>query len=149
VGRDGRIQGLLDTIGVPYTGSGVLASALAMDKEVAKLVLAAAGLDVPRGVVVRARARPISTPRDRRVAAFVKPVGSGSSVGASIVRLKASSPRRSRPRWPTTSAFSSRSRSGPGAHRPVIGNDDLAALPVIEILTKARVLRLQREVRRW
>ena len=51
-GEDGRIQGLLDTIGIPYTGSGVLASALAMDKVMAKRVLASEGLDVPRGVVV-------------------------------------------------------------------------------------------------
>src|SRR5205823_14539023 len=55
-GEDGRIQGLLDTLGVPYTGSGVLASALAMDKVMAKRVLAAAGLDVPRGAVVRGTA---------------------------------------------------------------------------------------------
>ncbi|MEK7862436.1 MAG: hypothetical protein AAB295_04140, partial [Chloroflexota bacterium] len=41
-GEDGRIQGLLDTLGIPYTGSGVLASALAMDKVMAKTVLAAA-----------------------------------------------------------------------------------------------------------
>ena len=51
-GEDGRIQGLLDTIGIPYTGSGVLASALAMDKVMAKRILASEGLDVPRGVVV-------------------------------------------------------------------------------------------------
>src|SRR6185369_3102922 len=74
-GEDGRIQGLLDTIGVPYTGSGVKASAVAMDKVMAKTLLRAAGLDVPRGEVVRAatgadleRARGVGVP------AFVKPV---------------------------------------------------------------------------
>jgi D-alanine-D-alanine ligase len=86
-GEDGRIQGLLDTLGIPYTGSGVLASALAMDKVMTKTVLSSAGLDVPRGAVVRSaegadleRARAIGVP------AFVKPVASGSSVGASVVR---------------------------------------------------------------
>src|SRR5207237_8108468 len=55
-GEDGRIQGLLDTLGIPYTGSGVLASALAMDKVMAKAILAASGLDMPRGPVVRGTA---------------------------------------------------------------------------------------------
>src|SRR5207247_8260685 len=89
-GEDGRIQGLLDTIGVPYTGSGVLASALAMDKEVAKTVLAAASLDVPRGVVVTGTteqdldaARPVGIP------AFVKPVSSGSKIGRASCRERA------------------------------------------------------------
>jgi D-alanine-D-alanine ligase len=82
-GEDGRMQGLLDTLGIPYTGSGVLASALAMDKVMAKTVLEAKGLDVPKGEVVRSasgadleRARGVGLP------AFVKPVASGSSVGA-------------------------------------------------------------------
>src|SRR5206468_8430340 len=85
-GEDGRIQGLLDTVGIPYTGSGVLASALAMDKVMAKRVLASEGLDVPRGVVVAsasdddlAEARAVGLP------VFVKPVAGGSSVGAAIV----------------------------------------------------------------
>src|SRR5262249_38331768 len=51
-GEDGRIQGLLDTLGIPYTGSGVKASALAMDKVMTKTLLRAAGLDVPRGEAV-------------------------------------------------------------------------------------------------
>src|SRR6266566_1894107 len=89
-GEDGRIQGLLDTIGVPYTGSGVLASALAMDKEVAKQVLAASGLEVPRGVVVRGTGKTdLDAARSVGLPAFVKPVGSGSSVGASIVKTDA------------------------------------------------------------
>jgi len=48
-GEDGRFQGLLETLGIPHTGSGVLACALAMDKSMAKTMLAAAGLTVPRG----------------------------------------------------------------------------------------------------
>ena len=45
-GEDGTVQALLDLAGIPYTGSGVMASALAMDKEKAKVVFAGAGLDV-------------------------------------------------------------------------------------------------------
>src|SRR5205823_6255723 len=85
-GEDGRIQGLLDTLGVPYTGSGVLASALAMDKEMAKRILAVAGLDVPRGVVLRGTGRDdLASARSVGLPTFVKPVANGSSVGASIV----------------------------------------------------------------
>ena len=50
LGEDGRVQGLLDILGIPYTHSGVLASAVAMDKPMAKLVFASAGLRCPEGV---------------------------------------------------------------------------------------------------
>ena len=49
VGEDGTIQGLLEMLRIPYTHSGVLASALAMQKDRAKIVMAAAGVPVPRG----------------------------------------------------------------------------------------------------
>ena len=49
VGEDGSLQGLLEVLGLPYVGSGVLASALAMNKAVARVVLAAAGCPVARG----------------------------------------------------------------------------------------------------
>src|SRR3712207_665365 len=52
VGEDGTIQGLLEILRIPYTHSGVLASALAMNKDRAKIVMAAAGVPVPEGVVV-------------------------------------------------------------------------------------------------
>src|SRR5689334_22249559 len=51
-GEDGTIQGLLEILKIPYTHSGVLASALAMNKERAKTVLHAAGVDVPAGRIV-------------------------------------------------------------------------------------------------
>jgi D-alanine-D-alanine ligase len=83
-GEDGCVQGVLEMMGLPYTHSGVLASALAMDKPTAKRVFAAAGIRCPEGMVVdRARlaegdvmARPF----------VVKPVNEGSSVGVRIVR---------------------------------------------------------------
>ncbi|TMD52855.1 MAG: D-alanine--D-alanine ligase [Chloroflexi bacterium] len=137
-GEDGRIQGLLDTIGVPYTGSGVLASALAMDKEVAKTVLAAAGLDVPRGVVVTGTTeQDLDAARSVGIPAFVKPVSSGSSVGASIVAHAADLPAAIALALRYDSrALVEEQLKGRELTVPVIGNDDLTALPVIEILTK-------------
>ncbi len=88
-GEDGTIQGLLEAAGIPYTGSGVLASALAMDKERAKTVVAAAGVRVPRGRgVERAEWEGDATGvlaallRSPGLPAFVKPPGGGSSLGA-------------------------------------------------------------------
>lgn len=88
-GEDGTIQAMLDAVGIPYTGSGVLASSVAMDKEVAKRIFRDIGVPTPRGF-----ACPTDTPQAelvRRVAAecgwpaVVKPNAQGSSVGVSIV----------------------------------------------------------------
>ena len=62
-GEDGAIQGLLEILAIPYTHSGVLASALAMQKERAKVVLRDAGVPVPPGVVVRAMRSVAAWPR--------------------------------------------------------------------------------------
>jgi D-alanine-D-alanine ligase len=82
-GEDGTIQGILETIGIPYSHSGVLASALAMQKQLAKVVLREAGIQVPDGVVVSrleaAKQHPMARPY------VVKPVDEGSSVGVFIV----------------------------------------------------------------
>lgn len=88
-GEDGTIQGLLELAGVPYVGSGVLASAVSMDKEYMKLIFAAKGLPVGAHMVVRERDWPLS---DASSAAaeqlealgwplFVKPARGGSSLG--------------------------------------------------------------------
>jgi D-alanine-D-alanine ligase len=138
-GEDGRIQGLLDTIGVPYTGSGVLASALAMDKEVAKQVLAAAGLDVPRGVVVTGITESdLELARSVGLPVFVKPVASGSSVGASIVAQAADLPSAINLalKYDLRALVEEQIKDGRELTVAVIGNDDLTPLPVIEILTK-------------
>ena len=62
VGEDGTIQGLLEVLRIPYTHSGVLASALAMQKDKAKLIMQAAGVPVPQGLVVN-RFEAAQTPR--------------------------------------------------------------------------------------
>ena len=92
-GEDGTIQGLLELAGVPYVGSGVLASAAGMDKAVAKTLLAAAGLAQAPHVVITDRqwvtdaAAALARVRDRlTLPVFVKPSRAGSSVGISKVK---------------------------------------------------------------
>jgi D-alanine-D-alanine ligase len=83
-GEDGTLQGMLEVLGIPYTHSGVLASALAMQKETAKVVLKAAGVPVPGGMVASraevAKRHLLPPPY------VIKPVAEGSSVGVFIVR---------------------------------------------------------------
>lgn len=86
-GEDGCVQGVLETLAIPYTHSGVLASALAMDKDKSKAVLRAAGLKVPGGGLFDrqevARRHVIDPPY------VVKPNAEGSSVGVYLVRENA------------------------------------------------------------
>ncbi len=83
-GEDGAIQGVLDWLGIPYTHSGVRASALAMDKAAAKAVFAANGLPVARGAMVDIAALEHADPM--ALPYVVKPVNEGSSVGVEIMR---------------------------------------------------------------
>jgi len=82
-GEDGRVQGLLDLLGIPYTHSGVLASALAMDKPMAKRLFASAGLRCPQGVETTLHALLAAPPLPPPF--VVKPAAEGSSVGVVIV----------------------------------------------------------------
>lgn len=91
-GEDGALQGLLTLAGVPFTGSGVLASALAMDKERTKLLLAAVGVPTAPHEVVLEAAFEDDPPRVRRairervgLPCVVKPVAGGSSFGTRVV----------------------------------------------------------------
>ena len=84
-GEDGSLQGLLELAGVPYVGSGVFASAAAMDKHHMKQLLAVAGLEIPPYVVVRAGSRaPVDT-QQLGLPVFVKPARGGSSIGITRV----------------------------------------------------------------
>jgi D-alanine-D-alanine ligase len=99
-GEDGTIQGLLELLQIPYTHSGVLASALAMHKEQAKTILRAAGVPVPDGIVAHRSAvaeRHLMPPPY-----VVKPVSEGSSVGVVIVREDRAHPPQEvgRADWP-------------------------------------------------
>ena len=82
-GEDGTLQGILEILAIPYTHSGVMASAVAMQKDVAKTVFRAAGVPVPEGVVASrfdvARSHVLPPPY------VIKPIAEGSSVGVFIV----------------------------------------------------------------
>lgn len=89
-GEDGTIHGLLEVMGIPYTGSGVRASAIAMHKPTAKVLLACHRIPVPAGTVVRLgdpkgqlRRKP---PRGLSWPLVVKPAAQGSTIGVTIVR---------------------------------------------------------------
>ncbi len=84
-GEDGTVQGMLEMMGIPYTGSSVLASALAMDKVMSKTLLEAAGIPVPKGFQLTPDDL-ISLPPDWALPVVVKPVCEGSSVGIGIVK---------------------------------------------------------------
>ena len=86
LGEDGTIQGLLEVLDVPYVGSGVLGSALAMDKAMAKLVCAADGIPQAKYLVLRDRPRDLdgvtrTVTEQLGFPCFVKPANMGSSVG--------------------------------------------------------------------
>lgn len=90
-GEDGTLQGMMETLGIPYTGSGPLASALAMHKQKAKQLLALRGLSVPSGIILTAHdvrhdlAGCVVTALDAvGLPAVVKPNKGGSSLGASL-----------------------------------------------------------------
>ena len=131
MGEDGAIQGLLELLQIPYTHSGVLASALAMRKDRAKTVLAAAGIPVAASVTV-----------DRREAAqrhvmpppyVLKPVSEGSSFGVVIVKADRSHPPQEvgREDWPYgDELLAERYVAGKELTCAVMGN---RALGVIEI----------------
>jgi D-alanine-D-alanine ligase len=93
-GEDGSLQGLLELAGIPYVGSGVLGSAIQMDKDVAKRLLAAAGLPVTPGVCVRAHqlseGQSVADALIEELGSslFVKPANQGSSVGISKVERR-------------------------------------------------------------
>lgn len=87
-GEDGTIQGLLELSSIPYVGSGVLGSAVAMDKDITKRLLTSAGIATPRHVTLRQRPSPPKATKicsDIGLPLFVKPANQGSSIGITKV----------------------------------------------------------------
>ena len=84
-GEDGTLQGALELLGIPYTGSGVLASALGMDKQRTKLVWQALGLPTPESVMLGPEADWSAVVERLGLPLIVKPVHEGSTLGISIV----------------------------------------------------------------
>ena len=94
IGEDGNVQGLLNIMNIPYTHSGLLASAIAMDKIMAKRLLAMAGIMVPQDILLVEDSRVY--PQDKSKAHVIKPRNDGSSVGVVIVKEGDEAPQRSR-----------------------------------------------------
>jgi D-alanine-D-alanine ligase len=84
-GEDGTLQGALETIGLPYTGSGVMASAIAMDKWRTKLVWLAAGVPTPRFRMLTPDTDLVSVVAELGLPLIVKPAREGSSIGVTKV----------------------------------------------------------------
>lgn len=84
-GEDGIIQGLLESIGIPYTGSGVKASALSMDKVLSKQVWRSAGLLTPDFMRLTEASKPAAVKKALGMPLIVKPVSEGSSIGLAKV----------------------------------------------------------------
>lgn len=132
-GEDGTIQGVLDYLNVPYTHSGVRASAMAMDKEAAKAVFASAGLPVAPHKIIDIAELIENDPMPRPY--VVKPVSEGSSVGVHIVRQGDNSRSEIPRNW----------HFGPAMIEPYIPGRELTvgvlqdrALTVTEILSSER-----------
>ena len=143
-GEDGTIQGMLDLLGVPYTGSGVLASALGMDKSMTKKVLAADGIPVPQSVdfTVRKGEWDQACIADKVAKmgypVMVKPSRQGSTIGM----MKVNSPSELNASIKNAAAYDEQIIveqfvAGTELTVGVLGNDDPIALPVIEIVPKS------------
>ena len=142
-GEDGCIQGLLELLHMPYTFSGVLASAAGTEKEVAKALYRGAGIPTPRGIDIPGDSELAPADVDRIVAdlglpIFVKPAANGSSYGVTRVTEASQLPAA------VAKAGAEGDRvlieecvEGTEISVPVIGNDDPRALPIIEIVTGA------------
>jgi D-alanine-D-alanine ligase len=136
-GEDGTVQGLLDLLDIPYQGSGVLGSALGMNKLASKHLYEKSGLLVPPYVVIGQNDALDADEYAKRLGLplVVKPVGSGSSVGISIVKSKDSLKEA------VDKAFEQDSMvlieayiDGIELTGGVIGNNPVEALPIIEII---------------
>ena len=136
-GEDGTIQGMLDLLGIPYQGTGVLGSALAMNKLVSKQLYENSGLPVPAYMSIKRRDQvdPESFVKKLGLPLVVKPVSGGSSVGMSIVKTKdtltaAVKNAFEQDETVLLEAFI----EGIELTGAVLGNDNLEALPIIEIV---------------
>ncbi len=130
-GEDGTVQGALELLGIPYTGSGVMASALGMDKWRSKLVWQAAGLPIPDYVLLDAHSEWHAVTRRLGLPLFVKPANEGSSVGISKVKLESELPAAYREAVRHDKLVLAESYIGAGEYTVALLGE--SALPVIKI----------------
>jgi len=138
-GEDGSVQGVCEELGLPYTGSGILASALAMDKDRSKIIYRAAELPTPASVTLRTGDTWSVEELTEKVGekTVVKPSCEGSSVGMSIVHDSRELDAAIRNAFQCDdTVLVEQFVSGTEVTVAVIGNDELAALPIIKIVPR-------------
>src|SRR3990167_8105373 len=136
-GEDGTIQGLLELLGIPYTGSGVLASALGMDKIYSRRLFVQVGLNVPKYLVFSKKDSPNKVFTKFKLPVFVKPSNQGSSVGVSKVTKKSDLKKALKLAFGfSDSVMVEEYLEGKEITVPVLGNENSKALPVVEIVPK-------------
>jgi D-alanine-D-alanine ligase len=136
-GEDGTLQGLLDLLGIPYQGSGVLGSALGMNKELSKILYQQAGLQVSRALFFNKDEAPSPQEIEARLGlpVVIKPVNEGSSIGVAKARSREEVEKGLK------AAFLYDHRvlveeflQGMEVTGGVLGNKKLTALPLVEIV---------------
>ena len=131
-GEDGTLQGLLDLLSIRYTGSGVLASALAMDKAMSKRVLTAAGVLMPQDTTLR---RGETLVGEIALPCIVKPNALGSTIGMAIARTSAEiSPAVEAAFGYDDTVLIEQFITGTEITVPILGNVELEVLPIVEIV---------------
>ena len=136
-GEDGTVQGFLDLLGIPYQGSGLLGSAIAMDKNLAKILYRNAGLKVPEWFM--ASKDDIENPSRNLgqlgLPLVIKPAGQGSSLGMTIARSEDDIASGLKKAFAVDRhVMVEEYISGREITGGIIGNDELTALPLVEII---------------
>lgn len=136
MGEDGTMQGLLEVLGLPYVGSGVLASALAMDKVASKHIFTAAGLLTPASVALTTLPDDLApVVGELGSMLVVKPASEGSSVGMSIVHEPAElGPAIELALRHDSIVLVEQFIRGAEVTVGVLGNEQLEALPTLEVV---------------
>jgi D-alanine-D-alanine ligase len=136
-GEDGTIQGLLDLLELPYQGSGVMASAVAMNKEVSKMLYLQAGLQVPREIFYSRHDAidPAIVEAAVGLPAIIKPVNEGSSIGITVAHSR----EQIMDGIQHALIYDHRVLveefiTGLEVTAAILGNDDLQAMPLVEII---------------
>jgi len=136
-GENGTVQGMLELLAIPYTGSGVLASALAMNKIVSKRLFEQAGIPTPKWVALRRGEVGASEAILGAVGlpCVVKPACQGSTIGVTIVRSPEELPAALESAFQYgPEALAEQCIAGTEITGSVLGNDDPQVLPLIEIV---------------
>jgi D-alanine-D-alanine ligase len=140
-GEDGTVQGMLDLLGIPYQGSGVLGSALAMDKHLAKTMYKLHGLPVAAWEMATKADidNPLPLLEKLALPVVVKPVRQGSSLGMSIVRqAELLAPALAKAFAHDSQVMVEEFIQGREITVGVLGNAELTALPLVEVIPDSR-----------